>query len=59
MRKNISPCKRERRRGRLPFYPQVFQFYLLPKAFLACLNEQVKYSLSDNPNLNEFTTLFI
>ena len=37
----------------------LFQFYLLIKGFLACLNEQVKYSLSDHLNLNEFTTLSI
>ena len=42
-----------------PFPFGGFQLYYTTKGFLTCLNEQVKYSLSDHFNLNEFTTLLI
>ena len=51
--------KREQRRGRLPFSLRGFQFHLLTKVFLTCLNKQVEYSLSNCLNLNEFTTLLV
>ena len=59
MGNNIRLGKPERRRGRLHFSLQGFQFYQLTKGFLTCLNGQVEYSLSDHLNLNKFTTLLI
>ena len=41
------------------FPSRVFQFYLVTKGFLTCLNEQFKYSIIDHLNLNEINTLLI
>ena len=59
MRNKIKLGNLKRRIGRLPFSVWVFQFYWVTKGFLTFLNEHIGYSLSDHPNLNEFTALFI